>query len=615
MDINSNIYGSKCMEEDLLKAIKINKIFSSLNDEGIQKILPQFIKMELQPNETLFYQGDPSDNIYLLVNGKLSAALTNVSGETRIIGYIGPGEAVGESGALTTEPRALTIKAIEKSILYRLPSTNFIELCHLYPALMFATIHPVITRSRSIIQLLSSEKINRHIVIAPANKDISLENFAEKMRGYLENYPSLVLFSDYDSEFSHHIATDVLKEKIINIEKNKKKSHKFVYILKSYDTTLAKIAFRKANIIYITAYSNTVPRVDKSLVERFHIQRINYKPDAALILLHTQNTVMPHHTSNWLAQMEFDTYHHVRFNVNKDYLRLLRFIRGKAVGVVLSGGGTRGWAHLGAIKALREKRIPIDMIGGTSVGAIIAGCYAIHESYEDAYERFYKVIVESAKSVSWRSLTWPAISLFNAKNFTLSLMQVFENIKIENLWLPFYCISCNLANNSEEVHRKGLLWQKIRASSSIPGIIPPMVIDNELHLDGGLLNNLPVDVTRTFLGRKAKIIAVDLNSFVHDRHKYIFPPILTFKQALLAKMGFTLENYHFPRFIDTFMRGIFMGSLLKSLQNGLSANVLVNLDLNKFRLLQSNPKQAEKLVQIGYESTIKQLDLMKTDET
>ncbi len=601
------------MEEDLVNALKQNKIFSALNDEGIQATLPKFTKLELKPHETLFYQGDSSEYIYVMTHGKLSAAITNAAGETRVIGYIESGEAIGESGALTAEPRALTIKAVEESTLYRLSSKQFIEIAHQYPAMLFAAIDPVIKRSRSIIQLLSSEKVNRHLVIVPANKNISLDDFQEKLRGHLENYPSVTLISDYDPEF-HKISSEALKEKIMAVEKNKKKLHKFLYVLKSCDTPLAKVALRKAHIIYITAYSHQTPHVDKWLVDRFRTQRIHYRPEAALILLHNKNSTFPKNTANWLAEMHFDTYHHVRMNVNKDYLRLLRFIRGKAIAVILSGGGTRGWAHLGAIKALRERKIPIDMIGGTSVGAIVAGCYAIHESYDDAYERFHKVIAGSAKSVSWRSLTWPIISLFNAKNFTLSLMDVFENNKIENLWLPFFCISCNLANHTEEIHRQGLLWQKTRASSSIPGIIPPMVINNELHLDGGLLNNLPVDVARDFLGKKAKIIAIDLNSFTIDRHKYQFPPILTFKQALLAKLGFTLENYHFPRFVDTFMHGILMGSLLKAIKNGLAANVMVGLDLNKFRLLQSNLKEADKLVQIGYEATIKQLDLMHSDD-
>lgn len=603
------------MEEELLNAIKANKIFSSLSEDIIKKVLSKFSKIELNQADVLFYQGAPSDTVYIVVSGKLSASLTNIAGETRIVGYIEPGETVGESGALTTEPRALTIRALEPCVLYKLSSRDFVEICHQYPAVMYATIHPVIARSRSIIQLLSSEKVNRHIVIAPANKDISLENFAEKIQNHLENFHSIVLFSDYHPDFKNQKwEVDTLKEKITEIDKQKKKSHKILYILRSYDTPLAKVALKKANIIYITAYSNSLSKIDNQLIERFHQGKMHIRPEAALVLLHTTSTSMPRNTSNWLNQMPFDTYHHVRMNVAKDFSRLLRFIRGKAVGLVLSGGGTRGWGHLGVIKALRERHIPIDMIGGTSVGAIIGGCYAVHESYEDAYERFYKVIVASAKSVSWRSLTWPAISLFNAKNFTNSLMQIFTDIHIEDLWIPYFCISANLANNSEEIHRSGLLWEKTRASSSIPGLIPPVVINNELHVDGGLLNNLPVDVMRAYLGKRSRIIAADLNSFTRDRHKYSFPPILTFKQALFAKMGFTLENYSFPRFVDTFMRGMFIGSLSRSVQNGLIANVLVNMDLNKFRLLQSNPRQAEKIVQIGYEATIKQLDLLKMEE-
>ena len=603
------------MEEDLINAIKNNKIFSSLNDGDIRKILNKFTKMKLDKPDALFYQGDPSDNIYLVVSGKLAAALTSAGGDMRIVGYIEPGEAVGESGALTTEPRALTVKAVEDSTLYRLSSRDFIELCHQHPALMYATIHPVIARSRSIIQLLSSEKINQHIVVVPANKDTSLERFAEKLENFLENYPSLIFLSDYHAEFNNpKIEINALKEKISNLEKNKKKSHKILYLLKSHDTPLAKIALKKANIIYITAYSNSSPRVDNFLVECFHTNNMHLKPEAGLILLHIESTTMPRNTANWLSQLAFDTHHHIRINSSKDYLRMLRYMRGKAVGIVLSGGGTRGWAHLGVIKALKESKVPIDMIGGTSVGAIIAGCYGMHESYEDAHERFYKIIIESAKSVSWRSITWPAISLFNAKFFTTSLMQVFDNTRIEDLWVPYFCITSNLANNSEEIHRTGLLWQKVRASSSIPGIIPPMVIDNELHLDGGLLNNLPVDVMRAYLGKHARIIAVDLNNFIRDKHKYAFPPILTFKQALFAKLGFTMDNYNFPRFTDTFMRGLFIGSLSKAVQNGLAANLLVNLDLNKFRLLHSNPKQANRLAQIGYEETMKQLALLNTDE-
>lgn len=603
------------MEEELILALKTNKIFSSLDEHAINKIAPKFTRVELSHNEVLFYQGDPSDSIYLIINGKLTAALTTSTGETKTVGHIDAGETVGEQGVLTGELRSLTIKTTRECVLYRLTSKDFIEICHQHPSVMFAIIPPMLTRSSSLLSFLTAEKINKHIIIAPAHKDISLERFSEKLQEYIESSPSVTLLSDYHGDFSNHrLSADAIKDHITRTEKTKKKSHKILYLLKSCDTALAKIALKKANVIYITAYSNSTPKIDHTLFDKLNANHSYFKPEPYLILLHTESTVMPRNTAHWLSMAQFAMYHHVRINVVKDYGRLLRFIRGKTTGLVLSGGGTRGWAHLGAIKALREEKIPIDMIGGTSVGAVVAGCYAIHESYEDAYERFYKINQASVNSVSWRSLTWPTISLFNAEKFTNSLIEVFNTIQIEDLWLPYFCVTCNLATNNEETHYRGLVWEKARASSSIPGIIPPVLINNELHLDGGLLNNLPVDIMRSFLGHKARIIAVELNSVTRDTHKYQFPPILTFKQTLLAKLGFSQQVYRFPRFVDTFLRGLFIGSLAKARQNGLAANILVSLDLNKFRLLHSNPKQAERLIQIGYESTIRQIELFKSEE-
>ncbi len=603
------------MHEELINTIKASKIFSSLDEHAVNKIAAKFSEVVFDSNEVIFYQGDPSTSVYLLLNGKLLASLTTSTGETKIVGHIDAGESVGEAGALTGEPRSLTIKTVEPCILYRLLSKDFIEICHQYPSVMFATIPPMVARSSSLLNLLFQEKTNKHIAIVPANRDTSLEKFAEKLQHYIENYPSIIFLSDYHPDFSNKkIDTARIKEKISELEKTRKKSHKILYLLKSCETPLAKVAFKKATNIYLTAYSNSTPKIDSMLFERINVQKNHYKLEPNLLLLHTENTAMPHNTSNWLSLTQFAMYHHLRLQVTKDYLRLLRFIRGKTTGLVLSGGGTRCFAHLGVIKALREEKIPIDMIGGTSAGAIIAGCYAIHESFEDACERFFKVTQASNRSVSWRSLTWPIISLFNAEKFTNSLIDVFDTIQIEDLWIPYFCISCNLATNNEETHCRGLLWEKTRASSSVPGLIPPVLINHELHMDGGLLNNLPVDIMRTFLGNKARIIGVDLNSFTHDLHKYQFPPILTFKQALLAKLGFTNQVYRFPRFVDTFLRSLFIGSLAKSRQNGLSANILISLDLNKYRLLNTNPKHANKLIELGYEATIQQIEKLKSED-
>jgi len=598
------------MLDSIAELLKKNRIFSSLDAESRLRLASKLLPKDLQKGEILFYQGDPSDSVYLVVSGVLSAQLTTVSGENRIIGHIDPDETVGELGALSNEPRSLTIKALKDTALLQLPAKDFVELCNQYPAIMFATLHPIIARSKSIIQLLTAEKKHKHIVLVPANKEIVLEKFSTKLISLTARFTNLLVVSDFDERFSqHHLSREDISSAIKELVKTHKPARVF-YILKAHDSLLAKVAFKKADLIYIAANSEAIPKIDRHVLDKIESRRMHLRMEPSLVLVHQGGRLQTSHISMWIAQMDFALYHHVRMDVDGDFHRLLRFMRGRAVGVVLSGGGTRGWAHIGAIKALRESKIPIDIIGGTSVGAIVAACYAMHLSYDEAFEKFYKIVLGSAHSVGFRSLTWPAISLFNAKNFTRSQIEAFGDQKIEELCLPYFCISCNLTKTLEEVHRTGLIWEKTRASSSIPGLVPPMVINGDLHLDGGLFNNLPVDIMRQYVGKRGRIIAVELNSFAPHRHKYFFPPVLTFFDALLSKLGLG-KKYKFPRFTDTFLRGLFVGSLSRTRQNSLAANTFVSLSLVQFRLLYSNVKQADHLVKLGYEDTMRQLQEAK----
>jgi NTE family protein len=607
------------MDKEFINYLKTCKLFSSLNEADLPKIAAKISSTELRTNDILFYQGAPSDNVFLLIRGEMIAILTLTDNTSKILGHIEPGETAGEIGALTGEPRSLTIRATKECTLLRLSNKDFIEICYTYPAVMYATVHPVVTRSESMLHMLSLEKPTQHIALVPANSKVSqLKKFATKFLELADKFENLILISDFQEDFySDDFDQDVLQQKIHEKTIHKKKSQKIVYLVKSLTSPLATICLKKADVLYVIADGPTKPKahshlkLDKLLLSRIDNRTEHLKSRPELIALHPEGTQTPTNTASWLDQTKFNLHHHVRVNSTRDYHRLLRFIRGKAVGLVLGGGGTRGWAHLGALKALEEEKIPIDIIGGTSVGAIVGACYAMSESYDESYQKFQTIIDASRHSVSWRSLTWPVVSLFDAKNFTNSQLNVFAQSLIEDTWLPYFCISSNLANYTECVHRRGLIWEKTRASSSMPGLIPPMVINGELHLDGGLLNNLPVDVMRQYIGKTGKIIAIELNSSIGDKRHYQFPPIFTFQQALLARLRRKKDNYRLPRFLDIFMRGVLIGSSAKTRQNSLVANTLVNVNLNKFRLLHANQKQADKMIELGYLETKAQLEQKK----
>lgn len=595
------------MDSNLHIFMKKHKIFSKLDEEINNQLMNKCSLIKLTYGDVLLRQGDKPSAIYLLIHGKLTVSVTTTTNPLKPLGHIDEGEMIGELAALANEPYPYTVKAIRDCIIYKLSQKDFLDLCQRYPSCILEAVQPLISRSNNILQEIPNEDRHKSTVIMPANKHVSMSIFAGKFIDILKQHTDIILFSDYLTEYDTTNDIDALRQKINHLEENKKLPQIIIYLLKSSHSPLAKIALDKAEKIYLVANALTEPLIDLMLKEYIHKNTVETTLLPDLIITHPPTTQMPRHTSAWLQLTSFNMHHHVKLDATKHFERLLRFIQGKPYGLVLGGGGTRGWGHIGTIKALCDQEYPIDFIGGTSVGAIIGACYAMRESYEDTYSKFSKIVSTSKNSISWRSVTLPIISIFDSKSFTNANREVFENIFIEDLWLPYFCVSSNLSNYSEEIHRSGLLWEKTRASSSLPGLIPPMLIDGEIHFDGGLLNNLPVDIMWQLIGKKGKVIGVELNSSMQDNHRYSFPPILAFKQAITTKMGMNKDDYKFPRFVDIFMRGLLVGSSAKAKQNGQSATILVNLSLRKFRLLKYSHKQAQKMIEIGFVETISKL--------
>ena len=294
-----------------------------------------------------------------------------------------------------------------------------------------------------------------------------------------------------------------------------------------------------------------------------------------------------------------------------NFQRLMRFVIGKPIALVLGGGGVRGFYHFGVIKALLENNVPIDIIGGTSVGAIVGGIYSLTLEYAKALDIFSQGLTLSAKSVSLRNVTWPVISIFSGDPLTKYNREIFDLSLIENLPLPFFCISSNISTRSEHIHKTGLLRDAVRSSSAVPGLWPPMVINGNLHYDGGLLNQLPVDVMRATLGPGAKIIASQLSVIRQDDMNYYFPPSFTLKQALLYRLGITGNHYILPSFLETFLIAIFLGSSYREQNNSIIADIHLKPDLTRFGIFKLNKGQSDKLIESGYEDMTKALQ-MKT---
>ena len=180
----------------------------------------------------------------------------------------------------------------------------------------------------------------------------------------------------------------------------------------------------------------------------------------------------------------------------------------KKVGLVLSGGAAYGLAHIGIIKVLRENNIPIDVITGTSMGALIGGLYAAGISTNKMEEILIKFTRRMIIDIDIFAISRGG--LLHGKKVVKFLQSLVGDINIEDLETPFCAIASDIAAGEKCVLDKGSLVQAIRASISIPGVFKPVIIGKKCLVDGGACGNLPVEEAR-MLGAE-KVIGIDVCS-------------------------------------------------------------------------------------------------------
>ena len=466
--------------------------------------------------ETLFKQGDTPDYLYVVVCGRLEVVAVGGDGREEIVGYVGRGDLVGEMGLLTDEPRSRTVRATRDTQLVRLSKGQFELLLSQNPQCM----RYIAKRLATIISHNATGKIPKArlstIAIVTAQSDGVASAFIERMIEAISGIagPSLHLSSrriDYElGPGSSSVTDEAGHTRLINWLAEYE--DQFSYLLLECDPRLSPwtaLCIRSADLVLIVSSAKDDPSVrelESAIFERTVTNRAARKE---LVLLHSDGAKVPSGTAAWLSKRQVDAHHHIRIGHATDYQRLARFITDKAVGLVLSGGGARGHGHVGAIRALEHCGVPIDFVGGTSIGAAVAALWAINADVA-ALIRIGKDFSDTFRKHFLRDLTFPAVALNSARRFTRSLEDLFGGVRIEDLWIPYFCTSTDLSKADVVVHEEGLVSSSVRASSAIPGIWPPVVCNGHILVDGGVLSNLPVDVMRKRC--RGSVIAVDVGS-------------------------------------------------------------------------------------------------------
>ncbi|MES2938766.1 MAG: patatin-like phospholipase family protein [Pseudomonadota bacterium] len=499
-DGNEVLQGHRDMLVDGLK-----RIFGEFDQQMLERVLPRFESVELAGGQMLFRQGEQDDSLYFVISGRLRALRDNEDGSVSVLGDIARGETVGELAFFTGEPRMATISALRDSVLARFSSEVFRELLTAYPLVSLNITRLVIERMQRAKTVKGRAKPVT-LGIAAATPGVDTLDFAHRLAQALgaPDRTVLVTAKKVDEWLGQADAAqvpprdvDASRRLVRKLEQVESENQFVLFIADAEPTEWTRRCLRHCDQILLLADTAQEPRIgDIEEVCLAGAGANDNRAAATLVLLHPPGTRVASGTARWLAPRPHTAHFHLRRDAAKDWARLGRVIGGSALGLVLSGGGARGFAHLGVMKALDEAGIEVDMAGGTSIGAVMASFAAMDLPIADA--------IAHARAAFRNNPTGdynivPMVSLIAGKRLRRVIDSGVDTIMgegsaIEDLWKNYFCVTSNYTSARETVLTRGPLAKSMRASVSIPGALPPVMLDGELHIDGGTFNNFPTDV-------------------------------------------------------------------------------------------------------------------------
>lgn len=560
--------------------------------------------VSLEAGETLFRQGEAGDAAYLIVSGRVRIALADDDhGGERIIGEITAGEMVGEQAILLDAPRSATVYAGRDTDLARIPRAIFSRFVERHPTIMLSMVRTLVDRSRDALRRPRRRaRLRVSIALIGLDPD-AVDAFERPLITELEKLGSTIVMSPASVDaalckpgIAESRPGDPAHIRLRQWLHEMEGAHRFViYRADGHGSAWTERAIRQSDHVVFFARAIGDPSLRPS--ERAA------RPAGAgrrLALLHTADTPRPVGTARWLAERQVETVHHVREGDAASFARLARQLAGCAVGLVLGGGGARGFSHLGVLRALEELGVPVDIIGGASIGAAVSMPTAQGQQAAEAtatIRHYFRSLLD---------YTLPVASLLAGRRITGVIQEFAGSWDIEDLWLTYYCVSSSMTTARTVVHRRGNLARAARASVAIPGVLPPVVEGDELLVDGGVLNNLPLDVMRT-LNPTGPVIAVHVVARQGPRAKSDFGLALSGWRLAASQWLPWRKRVAVPSLITTILRSMFVGAeakVMAMLEEGL-ADLSLNINASVVGLLDF--ETVDQVAQIGYEAALEPL--------
>ncbi|KAG7303886.1 hypothetical protein JYU34_010791 [Plutella xylostella] len=505
----------------------------------------------LESGRAVYRQDEEAGSTLIVLSGRLRSVITHPNGKKELLAEYGKGDLVGIVEMVTQTRRSTTVMAVRDSELAKLPEGLFNAIKLRFPVVVTRLINllghrilgswqkPTVGLGTATLEARSTQHNFSTVAVVPVGEDVPLTAFTyELYHSLCAIGPTVRLTSDVIRKLLGLTIMDPNNEYRLSswLAQQEDKHKVALYQCDPSLTHWTQRCIRQADCILLVALGDKQPSIGK--IEK-EIERLAIRTQKELVLLHRANGPAPSGTVHWLNMRSWvSQHHHVRCptrmftrktsyriselyskvlmsepSVHSDFSRLARWLAGTSVGLVLGGGGARGAAHVGMLKAVQEAGIPIDMVGGVSIGAFMGALWCMDRNITTVTQ---KAREWSQKMTQWGKqlldLTYPATSMFSGRHFNATIRGTFADVHIEDLWIPYFTVTTDITESCMRVHRHGTLWRYVRASMSIAGIFPPICdpIDGHLILDGCYTNNVPADVMRS-LGAK-HILAVDVGS-------------------------------------------------------------------------------------------------------
>ena len=414
-----------------------------------------------------------------------------IEGQNSAINEIGAGEPIGEIGFFAGVPRTATIVAARDSVVIELDRESFDDVARqvpsIYPALLRTLARRLAAANVRIVSEQRGMAARTIAVIAGGSRPIP-QIFRDRLSNLIERHNGRVLTQD---DLRGRFAGEALDAPTVSNWLNSiEQEHELVsYFGDDTLTDWTRKAIRQADQVLIVVSGAAPEPPNPAEVFAF----ATHPPSRCrLVRLHQRRSGAVEGTAAWLEQRDVGLHHHVSAEDDRDLKSLHRFLTGQATGYVAAGGGGFGPAHIGVYKAFAERGVMFDVLGGTSVGAAFLAGFALLMSPEELDQRTRDVFVVSR---AFKRLTYPRYALLDHLPFDAALRRQFGDVTIEDAWRPYFAVATVLDGSGEGLHlmRRGPLWKAVRASGSLPAVLPPVLTDDgRMLVDGAVIDNIPL---------------------------------------------------------------------------------------------------------------------------